>query len=549
MTVTPDLIAALVQEEYAKLPASCKPAVRSNGVHEWVPLSGIVAQGEHPDRPCLSTGMKCLPAAKLPQARGGVLHDWHAEVLALRAFNRFVLDECRALAEGSLASSKFLRRRTADEVGPAPPPGGDYGAWHGQPFAWREDVLLHMYCSEAPCGDASMELTMEAQADATPWPTSSSSSAPIPPSPCPSRIPPSPPSSGSSPSSFSSASPPNLDPSLAPDLDHVSLPGRAYFSRLGAVRRKPARGDAPPALAKSCSDKLALRQCASLLGAAAALLVAPDAAYLASLALPAAQHRPDACRRAWAADGRMAPLLLPLPPRQGAWPGGYAFRPFHVSPVPSSHEFVFSRRSVTARASRSSSSPSPSSSSSSSCPPATTNTTTTTTTNPPPSPRIAPSNLAVAWTAHGRREVTLGGVPRGSRRRPPPRDGCCCIGSGGGGGPGLGSSISMGSSSFCSRRAVWALAAEVASLLLLQLNQHQHQHHQQGQQRQGSSSSSRDDHVGEIHRVLTAAGATYGEVKGAAPQLSPRRRVRDEVRRDALPGWVRNAGDDDFVLL
>jgi len=40
-----DEIAAAVLEEFEKLPAKRKPCVRDNGLHEWVPLSGIVAKG------------------------------------------------------------------------------------------------------------------------------------------------------------------------------------------------------------------------------------------------------------------------------------------------------------------------------------------------------------------------------------------------------------------------------------------------------------------------------------------------------------------------
>lgn len=93
--------------------------------------------------------MKCLPQAKLPLALGNVLHDWHAEVLAIRAFNRFVLDECKLLAEGGpKAESHFLRRRRIDELVQS---STTTTYWCGQPFTWREDVKLHMYCSEAPC--------------------------------------------------------------------------------------------------------------------------------------------------------------------------------------------------------------------------------------------------------------------------------------------------------------------------------------------------------------------------------------------------------------
>jgi tRNA-specific adenosine deaminase 1 len=85
--------------------------------------------------------MKCLPHSKILQAQGVVLHDWHAEVLAIRAFNRFLLEECHALASCEKDDSEFIRIRSQDERTGA----------HFQPFALKEDILLHMYCSEAPC--------------------------------------------------------------------------------------------------------------------------------------------------------------------------------------------------------------------------------------------------------------------------------------------------------------------------------------------------------------------------------------------------------------
>ena len=87
-----------------------------------------------------STGMKCLPQDKVCQAQGIVLHDWHAEVLAIRSFNRFLLEECHALLSQE-KSSQYLRIRDKDERTEA----------HFQPFALHNDINLHMYCSEAPC--------------------------------------------------------------------------------------------------------------------------------------------------------------------------------------------------------------------------------------------------------------------------------------------------------------------------------------------------------------------------------------------------------------
>lgn len=138
--------------------------------------------------------MKCLPKSKMAQANGNVLHDWHAEVIAIRAFNRFLIDECTNILAAGLQSSQYLQIR--DDV--------VRSATEYQPFEIIDDVGIHMYCSEVPCGDASMELIMQAQRDATPW-------APLP-----------------------------------ADVDFDSkengdLHGRGYFSTLGVVRRKPGK--------------------------------------------------------------------------------------------------------------------------------------------------------------------------------------------------------------------------------------------------------------------------------------------------------------------
>lgn len=134
--------------------------------------------------------MKCLPRAKIPQAAGCVLHDWHAEIIAMRAFNRFLLEECLLLAQnpGELDSFPLIRLRSLAEI-------SETGGF--QPFTIRENVKIYMYCSEAPCGDASMELVMQTQADPTPWPIESLS------------------------------------------WESKQLEGRAHFSVLGIVRRKP----------------------------------------------------------------------------------------------------------------------------------------------------------------------------------------------------------------------------------------------------------------------------------------------------------------------
>ena len=225
--------------------------------------------------------MKCLPTSKVSTAQGRILHDSHAEVLAIRCFNHFLVQECKKLVRQDSATSPYVFRQGQEAK--------------GQAFFIKEGIKFHMYSSEAPCGDASMELTMMAQEDPTPWPTS-----------------------------------PELWPS-------GSLKGRGSFSELAIVRRKPARGDSPGTMSKSCSDKLALKQCTSLLSSTVSAILSPRNAYLTTLVVPHSQLVQSAFDRSFSTKGRMKLA-------QKEWPGGFAFHPLQVE---ATHvEFKYSRRAV-----------------------------------------------------------------------------------------------------------------------------------------------------------------------------------------------------------
>ncbi|KAK4125321.1 hypothetical protein N657DRAFT_570234 [Parathielavia appendiculata] len=403
--------------------------------------------------------MKCLPASKLPQANGVALHDWHAEVLTIRAFNRFLLNECRRLAQDSSAESEYLLRRTGEELS-----ASSNSPWHRQPFTWRGYLTLHMYCSEAPCGDASMELVMSSQADATPWT--------IPPSLSPS---PSPATSANTSPAANSPNPTTSPPSPPPPPQPTTLLGRGFFSHLGIVRRKPARGDAPPTHSKSCSDKLALKQCTSLLSSLTSLFVSPQHCYLSTLVLPAPQYSPAACRRCFSADakgdgngdggtaveGRMAAV------RGRVWEGmGYGFVPFRVEIT--GKEFEFSRRGISASLGNDG--------------------------EGEKDIKVATSNLAVAWTADGEvDEGLIGGVLQGRK------------------------AFDLRGASLTSRRRMWAAAMEVAGLL---------------------------DNEGIAKQL---GKGTYDGLK-EGELLAARRRIKEDVRAEALKGWLRNCGDGEFSL-
>jgi tRNA-specific adenosine deaminase 1 len=86
----------------------------------------------------------------------------------------------------------------------------------------------------------------------------------------------------------------------------------------------PARRDAPPTVCKSCTDKLSLAQCTSLLRTPASLLVHPSNAYVTALVVPKSEFHETGFKRAFSDEGRMKEL------KDRKWEGGYAFRPFTV---------------------------------------------------------------------------------------------------------------------------------------------------------------------------------------------------------------------------
>ncbi|CRG85793.1 tRNA-specific adenosine deaminase 1 [Talaromyces islandicus] len=299
-TSLPTRVAALVHAHFNALPVHHKPRTRDDGSTEWIPMSGIVAvrgQGTPSETlTCIAvtTGARCLASSQITHCHGLVLHDCHAEVLAIRAFNYWVMNECLSVIQHEKSPPApsqteelpaFIRRR---KIG--------LSSASGPPFEICPDIKLYMYCTCAPCGDASMELCMAEQDDPTPW-------------------------------------------VVLPRNEEILLDGRAHFSILGVVRRKPARADAEATRSKSCSDKLALRQVTSLLSYPASMLVAPtSSAYISALILPEEEISRSACDRAFGPGptGRMKNLVGTNWPagEKGDDSLGYRFRPFQVLAIP-----------------------------------------------------------------------------------------------------------------------------------------------------------------------------------------------------------------------
>ena len=219
-----------------------------------------------------------------------VLHDSHAEVLALRGLNHFLLLEVRRLLRGSRNTTGVLEtphpiRIAHDDTSTVL----ESGKWR-PPFEVHPSVQIYLFCTEPPCGDASMDtlIASKDEDNSKPWTLPKNSS----------------------------------------QAETDVLHGRGYFSELGIVRRKPSRADAEPTLSKSCTDKLALRQFTGLLSFPTRLFIRSSlAAYLHALVLPVEKVSKAACDRAFGSEGRLKPL------KEIDFAGDYAFRPFDIKPV------------------------------------------------------------------------------------------------------------------------------------------------------------------------------------------------------------------------
>ncbi|ODQ65362.1 hypothetical protein NADFUDRAFT_79252 [Nadsonia fulvescens var. elongata DSM 6958] len=276
-----DIIADLVNQKFNRLPKKGKPIVRSNGLREWTTLAGIViersdlanasevppllvskaSETNYYELECivLATGVKATPDDKLKQAQGLVLHDMHAEILVIRALNRLLLEEVdRVKNEVEYCSDLIQIRSSVNNQSPL-----------GYMYEIRPGIKFHMYVSEIPCGDSSMEMTQLSGNNEEEW----------------------------------------TDPieTLCSEGGEV-LRGRAHFSSVGLVRTKPGRVDSQLTLSKSCSDKLSLKQFTSLLSGVTAFIISPCGFYLTSLVLPELGFNEESCKRAFGSKGRLKDL-------------------------------------------------------------------------------------------------------------------------------------------------------------------------------------------------------------------------------------------------
>lgn len=296
-------------------------------------------------------------------------------------------------------------------------------------------------------------------------------------------------------------------------FSHTLLNGRAHFSILGAVRRKPSRADAEPTLSKSCSDKLAVKQLTSLLSSQTALLVAPsENAYITDFLLPEDEINPVGYERSFGdgETGRLRPI------KDRVWQNhstdiGYEFRRFRFRSLPKSQlDILWMHGKPSLGGSKSGNisavwTATPSSS-----------------TQPPYSQvDLAPASLPTEVPT-GLREILINGVKQGYRLSSPGHK----------------------KASALSRAKMWCLLREIVHLL--------------PNEDALATSTSRENtlghgfHDGYIHQLkaIVLESSTYASMKAGVATigcLQDRNEVLDDVR-STLRNWIKNRGDDAWGL-
>ena len=292
------------------------------------------------------------------------------------------------------------------------------------------------------------------------------------------------------------------------------------------------RGDAPMTLSKSCSDKLALRQCLSLLSSHTSLLISPEHVYLDMLVLPVDQYSEQACTRAFSPWGRMSALTTNVQRPQRSedegrpdavglfkWSGGYSFKPFPV-------KSTTTRRFQFARPSRSSFSS-----------PVTTVVQCPTTPAPAPAAvataevaadvRFAPCSVSTVWNPH-LHENLINGVLLGRRPFDP-----------------------RGASALCRR-----MAAKAVLDVLVHYSFSSLEHFPNSSSCSCSSSPSspsspheeNDDDDDDDQNKKPSRNTTMYASQKSHPALRCRQEVKHVVTSSALTNWIPNRGDDDFEI-
>ncbi|XP_067646415.1 tRNA-specific adenosine deaminase 1 [Eurosta solidaginis] len=131
---TPEELASLAYERFRILPKTGKPADT-----EWTILSAILLYKQIEAEAqviAIGCGTKCIGKSKLCN-RGLILNDCHAEVLARRAFMRYIYYHLKKAAQTTLREDNIFLWDSERMV-----------------FRLRPHLSFHFFSTHTPCGDA-----------------------------------------------------------------------------------------------------------------------------------------------------------------------------------------------------------------------------------------------------------------------------------------------------------------------------------------------------------------------------------------------------------
>ncbi|KAJ2104326.1 hypothetical protein GGI09_000172 [Coemansia sp. S100] len=215
-----DQIAQCVIDSYRALPKRGKPASKKDT---------CPAASERFKCVALGTGLKCLHSEQL-RPFNVTVHDSHAEIIARRALVVYLMNRLQQ----SMATIPCQKPGTFN----LQPNSTKYR------FSGNGRLLLHLYTSQRPCGDATVESLKTAE-------------------------------DGDSSDS-------NKQPQFKRRrVNDGVIRGHQDFGSLGTLRLKPGRADSIPTLSMSCSDKIARWNAIEVQGSLLAKLI--DPIYLSSI--------------------------------------------------------------------------------------------------------------------------------------------------------------------------------------------------------------------------------------------------------------------------